>query len=148
MRLLRDLLAWLRGGTARLNHVEARLVACIMEHLSTNDALTIQAQLDLISLVQRPQPGRMTIAFYAKTPPLLENRDNEACLAKVKYHAADGRRRRVLLMVHSGYFQSIEGHVPRTMEDLRDISVSIWPEETSFTSQAMHRLEHGADPRA
>lgn len=145
MTLLKETLAWLRGGTAGLNPVEDRLVSRAMAHLSVEEAQAVRSQLDFISLVQRPQPGRMTIIFYSKTPPLLENRENEICIASVTYKDVKEKKCRVLLMAHHGCIQSIEGRIPTCLGELNDISVSVWPNLQSKTPQAIHRLEHGAD---
>ena len=144
MTFVKHTLAWLRGGTANLNEVETCLLATVIGQLSSADAQTLDAQRHSITLVQRPQPGRMTMIFYSTTPPLFDNRGDEVCIAEVAYKAVTGRRRKVRLVAHAGCIRSIEGSIPSTIEEVQSASVSIWPNVKSNTARAIDRLEHGA----
>jgi len=145
VQILRKIVAWLRGGTAALNEVESALVSNVLDELPPEQSQTIRRQMEQINLVQRPQPGRMTIMFHRKPLPLLENREYEVCLAQVSYKALAGRKHSTRLMIHSGFLQSIEGRIPSTLEEIQDLTVSLWPGVKSRTPDAIDRLEHGSE---
>ena len=117
----------------------------MLDELPPAQAQTINQQVERINVVQRPQPGRMTIMFHRKPVPLLENREYEVCLAQITYKALTGRKRKARLMLHSGFLQSIEGSIPGTLEELQDSTVSLWPGVKSRTPEAIDRLEHGSE---
>ena len=145
MQFLRKIVAWFRGGTSGLNEVESALVSTVLDQLPTEEAQRVESQIELINLVQRPQPGRMTIMFHSKPPPLLDNRDYEVCLAQVSFKAVTGRKHNAMLIVHSGFLQSIEGRIPSTVAELQEANVSLWPGVKSRTPEAIDRLEHGSN---
>ncbi len=114
MKLPRWLGKLLYDGTSSLHAGEAFLLAAVSAALDSDERRILADQIAAIWLVQRPQPGRMSMIIYHDRDKVASFDDcsYERCLAEITLTAKGSRRGRVKLMLHRGYFCSFEGRIP------------------------------------
>lgn len=143
--MLKHVWAFLRGGTACLNPAELKLIDALIEALPHDEAKILKAQIAKIDLVQRPQAGRMTIAFYRKNldVALFKQDGYEYCLAKLRY-LSGGKKRVTSIVLHDGKFMSIERNIPLKVKDVtKVIEVILHPDDYKPVAEEIDAEERG-----
>lgn len=132
------------GGTREFSASERSILDAVIASLPLADGQLLQQQIAQVSLVQRPQPGRMTICYYPKPSdvPAFGFQDYEVCLAKVFIRSAGGKPGQVKIMLHLGRLQSMEGRLPSVPVAAADCEITLWPALASNFPEAADRLEH------
>ena len=145
MKLPRWLGKILYGGTATLHPGEQSLASLVSAALDPADREILEAQIRSIWLVQRPQPGRMTIITYhdREQIPSFADDSYEQCLAELKIKTGTGKPRTTRLMLHRGHLHSIEGYIPAENTPASDCQLTLWPHRKATTAEAIDKLEHG-----
>jgi hypothetical protein len=101
----------LYGGSASLTPLEAGVLECVRISIKSQQGEVFGRQIELISLVQRDHSNRMiTIYFDDGMPqPLLEDRRENLCIAKVKY-SIGSEKFTTSVYTHRGRISSLETH--------------------------------------
>lgn len=145
MKLPRFLGKILYGGTSTLHPGEQSLLALASAVLDQADHKILEDQIRSIWLVQRSQPGRMTIITYhdREQIPSFADDSYEQCLAELKIKTGTGKPRITRLMLHRGHLHSIEGYIPEGNTPASDCELTLWPHRKAITAEAIDKLEHG-----
>ncbi len=134
-----------RGGTRSFNNGELSILSAVQARLPIAEQVVFQKQIESVSLVQRPQPGRMSIGFYGKhkKPPELPYMGYEYCLAVASY-VQEGRKKKVQVMLHGGRLQSLEGSVPVANHQAFLVQeVQLHPNGVRSVTEDIDAEEHG-----
>jgi hypothetical protein len=142
--LLASIRAALRGGTRGFNPAETQLLSLVLEALPEDERRILRAQIDAISHVQRQHPGRLVVAFYAKSSQVepLPYPGYEYCLARVTYRTS-GTKRTTAVVLHDGRLMSLERNVPTAEEEIGlPVHVTLHPGRPSPMAAEIDREEH------
>lgn len=145
-KLWSSLLSFLKGGTASFHSGEMFILNAVLQALPSDERLVFAQQIEAISLVQRPQPGRMTIGFYRKPASIraLPYQDYEHCLAEVQY-STQGKVKKTNIMLHRGRLQSIERSIPaKSFLSTAKPRVTLHPIGVKSVAEEIDAEEHGA----
>lgn len=141
-----------RGKTRRLRPHEQGILAAIEARLEPSEADVLRRQLAALPNTQRSLGNRVVLFAFdggrQERIPLFANRDDEHCLARVRFESGSSRNV-ALLLIHDGRLSSLEfrrtlAHLDPTRLEVRD--VALHADEKSVASAA-DRLEHGSDDR-
>lgn len=146
--MIKKVVAFLRGGTAGFNKPELVLLNAVIDVLPKPDADILKDQIQLVSLVQRHNPGRLAAAYYPKRAriPELPYLGYEYCLANVSYKL-NGSTRTTNLVLHDGRFMTFERNVPLKNDRIDSIvKVDLHPGGYKPVAQEIDSEEHGRGP--
>jgi len=150
--LLGRLAELIRGRTRRLRPHEGAILDAIGTRLDSSEAEVLRRQLAVLPTTQRSVGGRMVLfAFDGERQeriPLFVNRDDEHCLARVRFESGSSRNV-ALLIIHDGRLSSLEfrrtlAHLDPARIDVKDVALHV---DEKSVANAADRLEHGSDDR-
>lgn len=147
-RPLRRLAEFVRGKTRRLRPYEERILAVIEKRLEPPEGEILARQLAARPLTQRSLGNRMVLFAFdggrEEGIPLFANRDDEHCLARVRFQSGSSRNVALLVIQH-GRLSTLEfrrtlAHLDPSGLEVKDVALHV--AETSV-ADAADRLEHG-----
>ena len=142
--VLASIRAALRGGTRGFNPAETQLLSFVLGAMPEDERRILRAQIQAISHVQRQHPGRLVVAFYAKSSHTgsLPYPGYEYCLARVTYRT-NGAKRTTAVVLHDGRLMSLERNVPTAEEEIEPpVRVTLHPGRPSPVAVEIDREEH------
>ncbi len=147
MLSMKNVIAFLRGGTSSFNEPELLLLHATLDSLPEEEAEILAKQIEAVSLIQRQHPGRLVVAYYPKRSnvPQLPYLGYEYCISKVTYKSA-GKRKTTNLVLHDGRFMTFERNVPLRNEKIESI-VQVVPHPGGYkpVAEEIDTEEHGAN---
>lgn len=129
--MIEQIVAFFKGGTSKFFETELFVLNTVIKALPANDAVILKKQIDVVSLVQRPMPGKLITAYYPKklSVPSLPYSGYEYCIAKLIYRSQD-KQRIIHVVLHEGKLMSLEGNVPLKNDCIDEIiSVELHPND-------------------
>lgn len=138
----------IRGKARRLRPYEEAILAAVREKLNPVERDVLSTQIAVRPLTQRSLGGRMVLFVFdggrQERIPLFEDRDDEHCLARVRFRSGSSRNV-VLVVIHHGRLSTLEfrrtlEHVDPTQLEVTDVALHV--RETGVANAA-DRLEHG-----
>jgi hypothetical protein len=136
-----------RGKTRRLRPYEETILVAIQERLEPSEREVLRQQLGSMPLTQRSLGNRMVLfAFDGGRQgriPLFENRDDEHCLARVRFQSGSSRNV-ALLVIHHGRLSALEfrrtlAHLGASRLEVKDVALHV---AEKSVAEAADRLEH------
>ncbi|GLX76690.1 hypothetical protein tinsulaeT_00300 [Thalassotalea insulae] len=142
--MLKDIIAFLRGGTSKFFVPEKLVLEAVMQELPQEEALILEEQIKSIFLVQRHNPGKLIAAYYPKKSqvPSLPYHGYEYCLAKVKYEVV-GKTKTTDVVLHNGKLMTFERNVPLKNEQIFVKEVKLHPSSYEPIALEIDASEHG-----
>ncbi len=143
--IVKKISAFLRGGTSTFNETEMLLLKAILNALPEAEAEIFSQQILTVSLVQRPNPRRLVVAYYSNKNKVsqLPYLGYEYCLAKVSYKL-NGKTKTTNVVLHDGRLMSLERNVPSKSEEIDSItSVALHPSGYKSVAEEIDLEEHG-----
>ncbi len=144
-RTLASLRAFIRGGTTRFSDAESAIIEYAIAALPIADQEILREQLDALRLVQRPHPGRLTIAYFHRPETLrtLPYPGYEHCLARVTYKTK-GKSRTSSLVLTDGRLMTIERNVPIRLDEIEALTrIALHPARFRSVTAEIDHEEHG-----
>lgn len=142
--IVKKISAFLRGGTSTFNEKEMLLLKAILNTLPEAEAKIFSQQISTVSLVQRPNPRRLVVAYYSNKNKVsqLPYLGYEYCLAKVTYKF-NGQTKTTNVVLHDGRLMSLERNVPSKGEEIDSItSVALHPSGYKSVAEEIDKKEH------
>jgi hypothetical protein len=136
-----------RGKTRRLRPYEEAILAAIQERLDPAERDVMRQQLVASPLTQRSLGNRMVLFAFdggrQDRLPLFENRDDEHCLARVRFQSGSSRNV-ALLIIHRGRLSTLEfrrtlEHLDASRLEVKDVALHV---SEKGVAEAADRLEH------
>ena len=149
-QLLSRLGELLRGKTRRLRPHEEAILAAIQSRLEPSEHDVLRQQLAVQPLTQRSLGNRMVLFAFdggrQARIPLFANRDDEHCLARVRFQSGSSRNV-ALLVIHRGRISTLEfrrtlAHLDPSSLEVKDVALHV---VEGSVADAADRLEHGRD---
>ena len=105
------------------------MLSIVSAALDQADREILEEQIRSIWLVQRPQPGRMTIITYhdREQIPSFADDSYEQCLAELRIKTGTSKPRTTRLMLHRGHLHSFEGSIPESITPSCHCELTLWP---------------------
>jgi hypothetical protein len=138
----------IRGKTRRLRPYEEAILAAVREKLSPAERDVLGRQLAVRPLTQRSFGGRMVLFAFDRRRqqqiPLFDERDDEHCLARVRFRSGSSRNV-VLIVIHHGHLSTLEfrrtlAHLDPGQIEITDVALHV---RELRVADAVDRLEHG-----
>jgi hypothetical protein len=139
-----------RGKSRRLRAHEEAILTAIQEHLEPSERDILREQLAVRPVTQRSLGNRMVLFEFdggrRERVPLFDDRDDEHCLARVRFQSGASRNV-ALLVTHHGRLSSLEfrrtlQHLDAARLEVKDVALHV---RDVSVSSAADRLEHGRD---
>jgi len=136
-----------RGKTRRRRPYEDAVLAAIQERLDPSERDILRQQLAALPLTQRGLGNRMVLFAFdggrQERIPLFENRDDEHCLARVRFRSGSSRNV-ALLIIHNGRLSTLEfrrtlEHLDASRIEINDVALHL---AEKSVAEAADRLEH------
>ncbi|WP_141758660.1 hypothetical protein [Duganella sp. HH105] len=134
-----------RRGTTRFNDAENKILAHLLAALPPVECEILRKQLLSLRLVQRPQPGRISIAYFRAPEDLepLPYPGYEYCLATVSYKSAN-KTKTTAIVLHDGRLMTFERNVPRELNEIESLGkVVLHPKKFTTVTDEIDTEEHG-----
>lgn len=144
---LKNMIAFLRGGSSEFNEPEMMLLQATIDSMPKEEAEILAKQIEEVSLIQRPNPGRLVVAYYPKrsNAPQLPYFGYEYCISKVTYKSS-GKIKTTNLVLHEGRFMTFERNVPLKKDKIESIiKVVLHPGGYKPVAEEIDAEEHGAN---
>lgn len=143
-RILRSVFIFFRGGTCGFNEAENKILAHFLAALPLEESETVRTQLLSLRLVQRPHPGRLSIAYFRNPNDLLRlpYLGYEYCLASVSYKT-NLKTKTTAIVLHDGLLMTLEGNVPREINEIESLGkVVMHPQKFKSVTEELDAEEH------
>jgi hypothetical protein len=139
-----------RGKTRRLRPYEETILVAIQGRLEPSERDVLRQQLAALPLTQRSLGNRMVLFAFdggrQERIPLFDDRDDEHCLARVRFQSGSSRNV-ALLVIHHGRLSTLEfrrtlEHLDASRIEVKDVALHV---AEKSVATAADRLEHGSD---